>query len=57
VLLVARFGYVVRDYRITADGRCPDCAAGIPGLWHPGGAADVPRGNSFNRVPRRVELN
>ncbi len=26
-LLVARRGYHVRDYRVTADGRCPSCAA------------------------------
>jgi pyruvate formate lyase activating enzyme len=31
--LVARYGYHIRDYRITADGRCPDCAAPVPGRW------------------------
>ncbi|HKB10231.1 MAG TPA: AmmeMemoRadiSam system radical SAM enzyme [Vicinamibacterales bacterium] len=32
-LLIARYGYSIRDYRITADGRCPSCAARIPGRW------------------------
>ena len=32
-LLVARYGYHVRDYRITADGCCPACRAAVPGRW------------------------
>ena len=32
-MLVARYGYHIRDYRITADGRCPSCAAIVPGRW------------------------
>jgi hypothetical protein len=32
-LLVERYGYLVRRYRITADGRCPECAVAIPGRW------------------------
>jgi pyruvate formate lyase activating enzyme len=31
--LIARYGYYIRDYRITADGRCPKCAAAVPGRW------------------------
>ena len=31
--LVSRCGYFIRDYRITADGRCPSCAAVVPGRW------------------------
>ena len=34
-LLVARYGYLVRSYRLTADGRCPACAAMVPGRWDP----------------------
>ena len=30
---VSRYGYHIRDYNITADGRCPSCAAAIPGRW------------------------
>jgi pyruvate formate lyase activating enzyme len=32
-LLVERYGYLVRRYRLTADGRCPDCGTAIPGRW------------------------
>jgi pyruvate formate lyase activating enzyme len=31
--VVARYGYFIRDYRLTADGRCPACAKPIPGRW------------------------
>jgi pyruvate formate lyase activating enzyme len=32
-LLIGRYGYFIRDYRITADGRCPSCASRVPGRW------------------------
>ena len=31
--LIARFGYHIRDYRITANGRCPSCATRVPGRF------------------------
>lgn len=31
--LVSRFGYHIRDYRLTAEGRCPSCATPVPGRW------------------------
>ena len=31
--LVERRGYLVSKYRITRDGRCPSCAAAVPGRW------------------------
>jgi pyruvate formate lyase activating enzyme len=31
--LVKRYGYVIEEYRITAEGTCPDCGARIPGIW------------------------
>jgi pyruvate formate lyase activating enzyme len=31
--LIERYGYVILDYRITAQGTCPDCATKIAGLW------------------------
>lgn len=33
--LVARYGYHIRDYRITAEGRCPSCQSPVPGRWSP----------------------
>ena len=36
VRLIARYGYLIQDYRLTPDGACPGCAAKVPGLWGPG---------------------
>jgi len=54
--LIERFGYVVLDYHLTAEGACPKCRIRIPGLWPPskdevrlGSKADL-----FVRVPRPV---
>jgi len=32
-VLVERYGYLIRSYRITAEGQCPDCGTSIPGRW------------------------
>ena len=32
-LLVERYGYLILDYHITAEGHCPSCATQIPGRW------------------------
>ena len=32
-LLIARRGYVVREYNLTPSGQCPRCRTPIPGLW------------------------
>jgi pyruvate formate lyase activating enzyme len=31
--LIKRDGYFVRDYRVTAEGKCPACQTAIPGRW------------------------
>jgi pyruvate formate lyase activating enzyme len=31
--LVRRSGYVIREYSITADGKCPKCHTGVAGIW------------------------
>ena len=31
--LIERYGYLIKDYRLTPDGRCPQCATAIPGRW------------------------
>lgn len=58
-LLVDRTGYLVRDYRITLDGKCPRCHRTVPGVWPVGGAAEVNTGSSmadfYQRWPRRVK--
>jgi pyruvate formate lyase activating enzyme len=32
-LLVERYGYHIRSYRVTKDGTCPACHAAVPGRW------------------------
>lgn len=36
-LLIERTGYLVRDYKLTGDGKCPKCKTAIPGIWPTGG--------------------
>jgi len=31
--LIERHGYLIKDYRLTPDGRCSQCATAIPGRW------------------------
>jgi pyruvate formate lyase activating enzyme len=31
--LIKRYGYFIRDYRLTRGGRCPECSTEIPGRW------------------------
>ncbi len=31
--LISRCGYVIQDYRLTADGACPGCGIRVPGRW------------------------
>jgi pyruvate formate lyase activating enzyme len=31
--LVRRYGYYIRDYKISDDGRCPRCHTTVPGRW------------------------
>ena len=32
-MLIARYGYLIRGYRITSTGCCPDCGSRVPGRW------------------------
>jgi pyruvate formate lyase activating enzyme len=33
LLLVERYGYLVKQMKVSRDGKCPACATRIPGLW------------------------
>ncbi len=59
--LIDRYGYLVREYRITPGGKCPKCQRVIPGIWPAGGAAEVRADTSitafYERLPRPVNLN
>ena len=48
--LIMRHGYFIEDYRLTADGRCPTCAAAVPGRWAAKFSAQI-AGHPF--LPRR----
>ena len=50
-LLVERFGYFIQSYRLTAEGRCPDCATAIPGRWAASFDGQI---SSTPFVPRRI---
>ena len=32
-LLIERYGYLIRKYRLTPEGACPECGTAIPGRW------------------------
>ena len=31
--VIRRYGYLVTEYRVTPDGRCPTCNTAVPGRW------------------------
>ena len=31
--VIERHSYLIKDYRLTPDGSCPNCATAIPGRW------------------------
>ena len=44
-VLIERYGYRIRRYRITAEGSCPGCGLAVPGRWasrFQGQIADAP---------------
>ncbi len=55
--LIERYGYLIRAYRLTADGCCPRCRTALPGIW-PGDVNAVRTGNDraayLKRLPRPV---
>ncbi|MCW5554352.1 MAG: AmmeMemoRadiSam system radical SAM enzyme [Verrucomicrobiae bacterium] len=60
-LLIERVGYLIRDYNITGDGKCPKCRKVVPGIWPAGGAVEVHTGGSmldfYQRSAKRVDLS
>jgi pyruvate formate lyase activating enzyme len=49
--LIVRDWHRIEDYRLTADGECPKCAARIPGRF---GAFDNARQFGRRRIPLRI---
>jgi pyruvate formate lyase activating enzyme len=58
--LIDRFGYLVRDYRLTGNGKCPKCGTAVPGIWPAGATSEVRSGSTmadyYRRLPRGVGL-
>jgi pyruvate formate lyase activating enzyme len=34
--VIGRYGYLITDYRLTAEGACPRCSTKVPGRWSAG---------------------
>lgn len=54
--LIARFAYIILDYQISSEGKCPNCGTSIAGYW-PESRDEVRLGNAgdtFFRRPRSV---
>jgi pyruvate formate lyase activating enzyme len=48
--LVTRYGYLVQEYTLNADGACPTCATPLPGRW------DKMFGGQITAFPTRARL-
>jgi pyruvate formate lyase activating enzyme len=59
--LIDRLGYLIQEYNITPEGRCPECQTSIPGIWPGAGEEQVHTGKGmtdyYSRFPRRVSVN
>ncbi len=58
--LIERYGYLVSEYRISEEGKCPGCGTAIPGIWPGRGEARVQTGGGardyFQRLPKAVRF-
>ncbi len=58
--LIDRFGYLVREYRLTRGGKCPKCGTAVPGVWPEDAQSEVRTGHTMaayhSRLPRGVAL-
>ena len=52
--VIERFGYEIRSYRLTVDGRCPSCETSVPGRWDPAFPGQL---SPAPFVPLRTGLN
>ena len=52
-LLIERYGYLIKNYRLTLDGNCPNCATPIPGRWASGFEGQIA---SHPFLPRKRSL-
>lgn len=50
--VIERFGFLVRSYQLTTEGRCPRCQTRLAGIW-PSDQNDVRTGNDLSAYVRR----
>jgi pyruvate formate lyase activating enzyme len=54
-LLIERRGFQVRQYRLTGDGKCPQCSNPVPGRWDAKRTkVALERFGAWERIPRAV---
>src|SRR5262245_36697475 len=51
--VIERYGYLIRGYHLTANGRCPRCDTALPGIW-PADPAEVRTGNTMAAYYERL---
>jgi pyruvate formate lyase activating enzyme len=57
-LLIERYGFEVRNYYLTDNGKCPKCAMAIPGRWDAVKTrAALRRFTAFDRIPHAVRAH
>jgi pyruvate formate lyase activating enzyme len=49
--VVRRRGYTILEYRLGADGKCPDCGEILAGIWH-----HIAGAEGKSRFPRPLDL-
>jgi len=55
-LLIERYGYAIRSYRLTSTGACPNCGTQIPGRWAPSFQGQIASLPFVPAMRRRSEL-
>jgi len=55
-LVISRYGYHIRSYHLTADGRCPSCAAVVPGRWGNGFAGQIAERPFRTRIHQALRI-
>ena len=53
--VIERHGYLIRQYRVTTEGTCPECGGQLPGVW-PTEPPQTKNGSWHDRLPRAVRV-
>jgi pyruvate formate lyase activating enzyme len=50
--VIERYGFLIRGYHLTEEGRCPRCQTSVPGVW-PASSSEVITGDLSTYAQRR----